>query len=161
LICGSLLAKEGYRVCILEKHYTIGGGLHVFRKHNKIFETGIHYVSGFSRDQVLSKIFNYLQVVDSLKLKDLDSDAFDVIHIGEDNMKYKLGSGEENFINGLSVQFPEERENLKRYIKSIKELSQKFYLFNLEPRISDMFSMDDELTQPVGIISISSSQILS
>jgi len=150
LICGSLLAKEGYRVCILEKHYTIGGGLHVFRKHNKIFETGIHYVSGFSRDQVLSKIFNYLQVVDSLKLKDLDSDAFDVIHIGEDNMKYKLGSGEENFINGLSVQFPEERENLKRYIKSIKELSQKFYLFNLEPRISDMFSMDDELTQPVG-----------
>jgi all-trans-retinol 13,14-reductase len=150
LICGSLLAKEGHKVCILEKHYTIGGGLHVFRKHNKIFETGIHYVSGFSRDQVLSRIFNYLQVLDKIKLKDLDSDAFDVIHIGEDNMKYKLGSGEDNFINGLASYFPDERENLKRYIKSIKELSQKFYLFNLEPRISEMFSMDDELTQPVG-----------
>ena len=74
LICGSLLAREGYKVCVLEKHYTIGGGLHVFRKHDKIFETGIHYVSGFSRDQVLSKIFNYLQILDNLKLKDLDYD---------------------------------------------------------------------------------------
>ena len=150
LICGSLLSKEGYKVGILEKHYTIGGGLHVFRKHNKTFETGIHYVSGFSHDQVLSKIFNYLDVLDNLKLKALDNDAFDVIHIGEDNKKYKLGSGEDNFINGLSKHFPEERENLKRYIASIKEQSKKFYLFNLEPRISDIFSMDDELIQPVG-----------
>ncbi|MCE5344939.1 MAG: FAD-dependent oxidoreductase [Bacteroidales bacterium] len=150
LICGCLLSKEGYKVCILEKHYSIGGGLHVFRKHNMIFETGIHYVSGFSQNQVLSKIFNYLQVLDNLKMKELDAEAFDILHIGEDNHKYKLGSGEENFINGLSIDFPEEHDNLKRYISSIKDLSKKFYLFNLEPRETDIFSMDDELTQPVG-----------
>ncbi|HPT21388.1 MAG TPA: FAD-dependent oxidoreductase [Bacteroidales bacterium] len=150
LICGCLLAKEGYKVCILEKHYAIGGGLHVFKKHNKTFETGIHYVSGFSQDQVLSKIFNYLQVLGNFKMKDLDSEAFDILHIGEDNCRYKLGSGEENFINGLAEHFPDERENLKRYISSIKELSKKFYLFNLEPRETELFSMDDELTQPVG-----------
>ncbi|MCX6224541.1 MAG: FAD-dependent oxidoreductase [Bacteroidia bacterium] len=150
LICGCLLSKEGYKVCILEKHYTIGGGLHVFKKHNMVFETGIHYVSGFSHNQVLSKLFNYLNVLDNLKLKELDTNAFDILHIGEDNQKYEIGSGEENFINGLSRHFPEERENLKRYIGSIKELSQKFYLFNLETRETDMFSMEDELIQPVG-----------
>jgi all-trans-retinol 13,14-reductase len=150
LICGCLLAKEGYKVCVLEKHYTIGGGLHVFKKHNRTFETGIHYVSGFSHNQVLSKIFNYLNILDSLNLKELDTHAFDILHIGEDNIKYELGSGEENFINGLSKHFPEERENLKRYIESIKTLSEKFYLFNLDTRETDHFSMEDELIQPVG-----------
>jgi all-trans-retinol 13,14-reductase len=150
LICGSLLSKEGYKVCILEKHYTIGGGLHVFKKNNRVFETGIHYVSGFSHNQVLSKLFSYLDVMDNLKLKELDNDAFDIMHIGEDNKIYKIGSGDENFINGLSEHFPDERENLKKYIHSIKELSKKFYLFNLEPRENKMFSMDDELIQPVG-----------
>jgi all-trans-retinol 13,14-reductase len=150
LICGCLLSKEGYKVCILEKHSTLGGGLHVFKKHNTVFETGIHYVSGFSHDQVLSKLFSYLNVLENLKLKELDADAFDIMHIGEDNQKYELGSGEDNFINGLSRHFPDQRENLKRYISSIKRLSKKFYLFNLEPRETDMFSMDDELLQPVG-----------
>ena len=150
LICGCLLSKEGYKVCILEKHYTLGGGLHVFRKHDRIFETGIHYVSGFSSGQVLSKLFSYLDVLDNVTFKNLDNEAFDIMHIGEDNQIYKLGSGEENFINGLSHHFPEERENLKRYVDSIKTLSKKFYLFNLEPRETEMFSMDDELIQPVG-----------
>jgi all-trans-retinol 13,14-reductase len=150
LICGCLLAKEGYKVCILEKHYTIGGGLHVFKKHNMVFETGIHYVSGFLNNQVLSKLFNYLDVLEDIKLKELDANAFDLFHIAEDNSIYEIGSGEENFINGLSKHFPDERENLKRYIDNIKEQSRKFYLFNLEPRETDLFSMDDELTQPVG-----------
>ena len=137
-------------MCILEKHYTIGGGLHVFKKGNMTFETGIHYVSGFSHNQVLSKLFNYLNVLDDLNLKDLDADAFDIMHIGEDNQKYKLGSGEVNFIDGLYEHFPDERENLERYIESINQLSKKFNLFNLEPRKADLYSMDDELVQPVG-----------
>jgi all-trans-retinol 13,14-reductase len=109
LICGCLLSKEGYKICILEKHTTLGGGLHVFKKHNMVFETGIHYVSGFSHNQVLSKLFNYLKVLDNLKMKELDADAFDIMHIGEDNKKYEIGSGEDNFINGLSRHFPDER----------------------------------------------------
>jgi all-trans-retinol 13,14-reductase len=150
LICGCLLSKEGYKVCVLEKHYTIGGGLHVFKKNNKIFETGIHYVGGLSKGQVLTKMFSYIDVYDSIKTKDLDPEAFDVMHIGEDNVVYKFGIGEENFINGLVKYFPNERENLKRYVKSIKDLSNKFYLFNLEPREVDMFTMEEELLQPVG-----------
>lgn len=149
LICGSLLTKEGYKVCVLEKHYVAGGGLHVFKKHRKTFETGIHYVSGFSKDQVLAKMFSYLGIADDLKLKDLDKDAFDILYIGEDQQTYEFGTGEENFIDGLAKKFPEERENLKRYVESIKTLSKKFYLFNLEPRY-EMFSMDDELVQSVG-----------
>lgn len=150
LICGCLLSKEGYKVCVLEKHYTIGGGLHVFKRGNMTFETGIHYVSGFSHNQVLSKLFNYLNVLEDLNLKDLDADAFDIMHIGEDNQKYKLGSGEVNFIDGLCEHFPDERENLERYFESINQLSKKFYLFNLEPRKADLYSMEDELVQPVG-----------
>jgi all-trans-retinol 13,14-reductase len=150
LICGSLLSKEGYKVCILEKHYTPGGGLHVFKKHGKVFDTGINYVTGFMHGQLLSKLFSYLGLLDNITLKELDSETSDIIHIGEDNHKYKIGSGEENFINGLSKDFPLERENLKRYIRSINELSKKFYLVNLEPRKNEGFSMENELIQPVG-----------
>ena len=33
LACGTILAKEGYKVCILEKNKQIGGMLQIFVRH--------------------------------------------------------------------------------------------------------------------------------
>ena len=37
LTTGALLAKEGYKVTVLEKNSTIGGGLQCFRRKGVIF----------------------------------------------------------------------------------------------------------------------------
>lgn len=115
LVTACLLAKEDYKITILEQHYIIGGGLHCFHKNGVMFETGIHYISGFQEGGVLNKIFKYLNIEEHLKIKNLDTNGFDIVHIGSDNSIIKMGIGKDNYIKILSEKFPEELENIQAY----------------------------------------------
>jgi all-trans-retinol 13,14-reductase len=49
LACGVILAKEGHKVCILEKNKQIGGTLQTFVREKNIFDSGVHYVGGLDK----------------------------------------------------------------------------------------------------------------
>ena len=84
LVSGALLAKEGYKVTVLEKNAIIGGGLQTFKRHGVSFPTGMHIFGGFSEGGNLKKIFDYLGVTEQIALQPTDDDAFDVVTVGED-----------------------------------------------------------------------------
>lgn len=132
LTCGGILSKEGYKVCVLEQNHLIGGCLQNFKRKGVTFDTGIHYVGGFEKGQPLQKIYSYLGFYDKLKFKDLNAEHFDLLHIGSDGVKYPIGLGYEKFINNLSEVFPEERENLERYIEAIKTICKSFHLYSFK-----------------------------
>ena len=44
LTSGILLAKEGKKVLILEKHFKAGGWTHTFKRDNYEWDVGIHYI---------------------------------------------------------------------------------------------------------------------
>ena len=44
LTCAALLAQEGKKVLLLEKHFKIGGWTHTFRRNNYEWDVGIHYI---------------------------------------------------------------------------------------------------------------------
>ncbi|MEM4600076.1 MAG: NAD(P)-binding protein, partial [Candidatus Methanomethylicaceae archaeon] len=46
LTCGSLLAKRGYKVLVLEQHYQVGGYCSSFQRRGFTFNTGVEDVSG-------------------------------------------------------------------------------------------------------------------
>ncbi|MCX8205294.1 MAG: NAD(P)-binding protein [Candidatus Nezhaarchaeota archaeon] len=46
LACGSLLAKRGYRVLVLEQHHQVGGYCSSFQRRGFTFNTGVEDVSG-------------------------------------------------------------------------------------------------------------------
>jgi all-trans-retinol 13,14-reductase len=150
LVCGCLLSKEGYKVTILEKHDKIGGGLSCFERDGEIFDTGIHYVSGFQEGNTLHKIFGYLGVLDKIDLKPLDTDGFDHVQLGSDNTVYKLGIGKENFISILAKQFPEERENLQKLMDRLYAICDKIPLYNLKPTALIPSYLDEDMLTPVG-----------
>ena len=131
LVCGAILGKEGYRVCILEKNRQIGGNLQTFVRHKCIFDSGVHYLGGLGEGQNLYQVFKYLGIMDQLKLKRMDMDAFDVVLFHDDDREFCLAQGRENFIETLARQFPEEREALERYCDAIKYVCGKFPLYNL------------------------------
>ncbi len=138
LICGNILSKEGYRVCIIEKNKQIGGCLQVFTRDKCIFNTGLNYTEGLEEGQILYKYFKYLGLMDKLKLKQLDKDGFEVITFK--GKEYRYAQGHENFVETLGKSFPDEIESLKKYIASIEEISNLFPLFNLDkdqPNIID------------------------
>lgn len=131
LACGTILAKEGYKVCILEKNKQIGGNLQTYVRDRVIFDSGVHYVGGLDKGQNLYQLFKYLGIMDKLKLRKMDEDVFDAIVFEGDPVIYKYAQGYENFIRSLAKQFPGEEQTLRTYCAAIKEVCSKFPLYNL------------------------------
>jgi all-trans-retinol 13,14-reductase len=132
LICGSLLSKQGLRVCMLEKNKQIGGSLQIFVRDRVIFDAGVHYIGGLEKGQTLHQIFKYLDILDKLKLEKMDEEAFDQIMISGDEKKYPLAQGYPEFIRKLSSFFPEEEQAIRQYCDKIREVCRGFPLYNLQ-----------------------------
>ena len=145
LVTGALLAKEGYKVTVLEKNGIIGGGLQTFKRHGVSFPTGMHIFGGFEEGGNLKKIFDYLGVTKQISLRPTDATAFDVITVAEDGTTYRLPKGKDKIVAYLSSLFPKEKDNLKAYFDRLDALSQEeklFYLQETSPDETPQFSED-------------------
>ena len=131
LVSALVLAKEGLKVCVLEKNNQYGGNLQTFSRDKLIFDTGVHYLGGLSEGQNLHQYFTYLGIMEGLSLKKLDENGFDKITFENDEIEYPHSQGYENFVEQLSKIFPEERENLIRYIEEIQNVCNEFPRYNL------------------------------
>ncbi|MDI3318472.1 phytoene desaturase family protein [Pinibacter soli] len=132
LTCGALLSKEGFNVCVLEKNKQIGGCLQTFVRERVIFDSGVHYVGGLGKGQNLHQIFKYLGIMDKLRLEKLDEDAFDYIVFENDDNKYPMAQGYENFVQQLLKYFPDEEIAIRKYCDKMQEVCRKFPLYNLK-----------------------------
>jgi all-trans-retinol 13,14-reductase len=137
LACGTILAKEGYKVCIIEKNKQIGGALQTFVRDRVIFDSGVHYVGGLEKGQNLYQLFKYLGIMDKLKLKKMDEDIVDGLMFADDPKVYKYAQGYDRFIKTLVSDFPDEEEAIRAYCDRIKEVCSKFPFYNL--RTGDFF----------------------
>ena len=132
LFCGAILSKEGYNVTVFEQHCKIGGGLHQFKREGVEFETGMHMIGTFQRGGVLNKICSYLGIMNKLSILPSDDNCFELFQIGSDQKKYRYAKGAERFIETLAAEFPEERENIKRYVDAMYDIVKESKMFNLE-----------------------------
>ena len=131
LICSYILSKEGQKVCLVEQHSRPGGCMQTFKREGRVFDTGIHYVGGLGEGENLNSYFKYFRIMDKLKLRKLDENAFDKICFSGDKNEYPLAMGYDNFIEQLSEYFPSEREGIKSYIEYLKSAVASFPLYNL------------------------------
>lgn len=128
LQCGYILAKNGYRVCVVEKNPIIGGCLQSFRRARQSFDTGFHYVGALSEGESLNRIFDYFGLLE-LPWKKLDEACFDEVIINGDS--FSFANGYERFVETLSERFPHERENLKIYVSALKKVGDNIFdMFN-------------------------------
>lgn len=127
LLCGSILSKEGFKVCILEQHSQIGGCLQTFKRNGCVFDTGMHYIGSFEKRQLLNQLFTYFNIADKLKIKQLDKNAFDIISINGDD--YPFAQGHANFIEQLKQFFPNEETALRKYIAKLIEIRKSIDIF--------------------------------
>lgn len=131
LACANMLAREGMKVCVLEKNRQYGGNLQIFSRGKTVFDTGVHYLGGLGEGENLYRIFRYFGIMDKLDLEPLDPEGFDRICFDGDPNEYPQAVGHENFVERLSAYFPEERENLRRYVKDMQAICEAFPLYNL------------------------------
>lgn len=130
LVCGYILSKFGYKVCILEQHTQIGGCLQTFRRSGVTFDTGMHYIGSLDPGQVLHTYFSYLGLLDTVPVRRLDESGFDTISLPQGEFKIPMGFS--NFVEGLSAQFPHERNNIETYVQRIREVALESPLYNIQ-----------------------------
>lgn len=126
LVSALILAKEGLKVCVLEKNNQYGGNLQTFSRDKLIFDTGVHYLGGLSKGQNLHQFFSYLEIMDDLELQMMDEDGYDRISFGDDEIEYPHAQGYNNFVEQLLKYFPEEKENLENYCEEIQYVCSQF-----------------------------------
>lgn len=133
LFAGAILSKEGFGVTLVEKNAVIGGGLQSFQRFGEHFDTGMHVIGGLQPQGNIWKICRYLGILDDIKVRDVDDDCTDLLYFSEDHTYYVIGKGREGFVESLVKSFPEERQNLERYVDAVLSIADKVDLFNLRP----------------------------
>ncbi len=128
LTTAAILAKEGQKVLVLERHYTAGGFTHIFKRKGFEWDVGIHYIGEVQKPtSVIKKLFDYIS--DS-KLEWADmGDVYDKIIVGD--KEYDFVKGTQNFKDKMTEYFPDEKEAIDSYVNLVFEAiktSQKFYM---------------------------------
>jgi len=141
LLCGNILSKEGFNVCVLEKNHKLGGSLQTFGRKGCIFNTGLNYTESLDEGQVLNQYFRYFGLMDKINLQRLDKDGFELIHFN--NGLYPFAMGESNFVNTLAAGFPAERNGLLEYSRRIRQVCSAISLYTLREEQISIFGNYD------------------
>ena len=121
LSCGAVLARQGFKVTVLEQERQVGGCLQTFTRGGVRFETGMHFVGSAGRGELLDSLLRFLGIRDGLELHELDSNGYDVVtYKGQD---FPFCKGREAFVEGLAEYFPHQKDNLTRYIDTVYRAS--------------------------------------
>ncbi len=116
LATAAILAKEGQKVLVLERHYTPGGFTHIFKRRGYEWDVGIHYIGEVQRaNSILRKLFDY---VSDGKLKWADmGEVYDRIVIGDQHFDFVKGI--KNFKKQMISYFPNEEQAIKEYVELV------------------------------------------
>ncbi|MBS1151535.1 MAG: all-trans-retinol 13,14-reductase [Myxococcaceae bacterium] len=140
LTCALIMAKEGFKVCVLEQHYRPGGCLHRFFRDRVPFDTGFHYLGGVGEGGTMAKYLRFMGVADKLKWHDLDHDGFDVLKFPD--YEFKVPAGWPALTKRLHDEFPGERGAIDAYAAACQKIcAESFaYSFQKPPEVSGEYT---------------------
>lgn len=116
-----ILAKNGFRVTVLEQESQPGGCLQCFRRDGVKFETGMHFIGSCQPGQPLHTLFEYLEINKDIVTTPLDTNGYNVIALH--GRQYRIASGRETFVNSLCEHFPQERKSLEHYYDLVERVA--------------------------------------
>lgn len=121
LAAGIRLAYYGKRVCILEKHYRVGGLNSFYSRDGHKFDVGLHamtnYVPKGIKSTPLPKLLRQLK----LKFEDFDlcQQRMSVIRFPEKTLRFNNNS--DFFVQEVAENFPAQADNFQKLLKTISQ----------------------------------------
>ncbi len=118
LATAAILAKEGWKVLVLEQHYEPGGFCHTFKRKEFEWDVGVHYVGAVHREQSIERrVFDYVSNR-QLQWASMGS-PYDVAII--DGKRYDFVAGSEAQIKQWIAYFPKEEKAIRAYWAKVRE----------------------------------------
>jgi len=132
LFTGALLAKNGYKVTVLEKNHIIGGGLQSFYRDGLVFNTGIQSFAGFVPNMITLHLCNYLGITHLLQVLPTDKDAQEIVWYDKKSF-FMLPRGRKAFTKYLIQQFPDEKNGICKMMDTIFHVGESFDYLYIKP----------------------------
>lgn len=123
LSVGSLLAKAGKKVCILEAHDIPGGYAHNFKMGDFTFCAQIHYIWGCHPGDTVYEFLKKLNLHKDILFEQLDPDGYD--HMVVPGHRLKIPSGYPKLIEHVVEQFPEDARGIKRFVRILEGIEEE------------------------------------
>jgi phytoene dehydrogenase-like protein len=147
LTAGSLAAKRGKKILVLEKHSVVGGYAQNFRRGEFIFDVSLHAIGGI-RSSGFSGILKELEIekkIDFLPQKNLFRTILP-------NIDITLPSGNSEAIQKILIEhFPKERFGIRAFFVALRQILHEDRIFFSKWRwLSVLFG---PITMPITILS--------
>ena len=130
LVCGNILSREGYRVCLVEKNKQFGGCLQIYARDKVVFDAGVHYLGGLDRGQNLYQIFKWLGLLENLKLERMD-EVFDRSCWRMMKKFMELPRAMMPSCKSSSAIFRKRKPASGKYCETIREICDRFPMYRL------------------------------
>ena len=127
LTTAAMLSDLGWKVCVLEQHYTAGGYTHSYERHGYEWDVGVHYIGDVGAPTRTRKMFDYLSA-GQLEWAPMD-DEYDRFYIGD--RVFTARAGRQEFRDNLVRQFPQEEAAVDRYMELLKQVGGALSVFGM------------------------------
>jgi len=118
LTTAALLGEMGWKVCVLEQHYTAGGYTHSYERNGYEWDVGVHYIGDVGAPTRTRKMFDFLS---NGKLEWAPmAPEYDRYYVGD--KVFNAIAGKRAFRNNLIRQFPGEVEAIDRYLELLADV---------------------------------------
>lgn len=134
------LAKSGQKVLVLEQHYVPGGWCHSFHLNGSRFTPGVHYIGLLGKGESSNELYSGLGIANDLVFYQMNPKAYEHCWVGDE--RFDFPANFEELQEKLSIRFPQERKNIARYLKTVKDVS---YQLQLIPKMNGFW---DNITIP-------------
>ncbi len=113
LTTAALLSELGWKICVLEQHYTAGGYTHSYDRAGYEWDVGVHYIGDVGTKTRTRRMFDFLSD-GKLEWAPMD-DEYDRFYIGD--KVFCARAGKQEFRDNLVAQFPDEEQAIDRYMQ--------------------------------------------
>ncbi len=127
LTTAALLSELGWKVCVLEQHYTAGGYTHSYERNGYEWDVGVHYIGDVGAQTQTRRMFDFLSD-GQLEWAPMDAE-YDRFYIGDKVFNAKAGKQE--FRDNLLRQFPNEQRAIDEYLKLLATSSSALSAFGM------------------------------
>jgi phytoene dehydrogenase-like protein len=121
LVFGSLMAKSGKKVLVLEAHDRPGGFGHTFTLAKKYtFNAQLHYVWDCGEGHTVNRVLKKLDLDREVTFERYDPEGFDRMKMP--NYSLDIPSDSEELIRRLSDLFPKDALHIRKFVLEVKKV---------------------------------------
>ncbi len=122
LTVGSLLARAGARVAIVEAHEYPGGCCHTFPMGSYKFCAAVHYIFSCGEGEPVYNLLRELGLHDTITFERLDPEGYDHFSCPSARLRFRIPNGLTKWSRRLSERFPADARGIASFFDTVMNL---------------------------------------